>query len=281
MEGINLGKLILCHGDLAVEPYHFVLTNTFIYSMEELSFYLYNNIYEIYEDTFTKELVKWLEVELNLPEIAKKLNHLIDNKNSLKDVVVTLLCACDYYEEDEIKDIIQIIDLIENLEPIRRQKIKADHYLKYKNYQLAQSEYAGILNAKDFNLFSEEEYGDILHNQAVIKLHTATIREAALKFKEAYEYNHDEETLKEYLYTLKLGNYDEEYQKEIQNYNLNSEILFDMNEEMNDIIQTMKESPSYGKLQQGVAFKEEGKLIEFYKEMDTLIYEWKREYRGN
>lgn len=276
-----MGKLILCHGNLTKKPYHFALTNTNIYSIEELGFYLYNNIYAIYEDIFTKDLVSWIDTELKLPDTGKKLNDLIDNQNSLKDIVVTLLCVSDYYEEDEIKNIIQIIDEIVNLEPIRRRKIKADHYLKYKNYQLAEMEYVGIINSKDFNLLTEQEYGDILHNQAVIKLHTATVKEATLKFKEAYQFNHEEETLKEYLFALKLGNYKDEYQKEISNYNLGTEFLFEVNHEMNDIIETMKESPSYQKLNQTIALKEEGKLIEFYKEIDRLIYEWKKEYRVN
>lgn len=276
-----MGKLILCHGNLALKPYQFALTNTNIYSIEEIAYYIFHNIYAIYEDTFTKELALWIEEELKLPETAQKLNNLIDNKNSLKDIVVTLLCASDYYGEAEIKEIIQIIDETRDLEPIRRRKIKADHLLKYKNYQLAEAEYMEILNSDDANLLREEEIGDILHNQAIIKLHTASIKEASSMFKEAYDHNHDEETLKEYFYTLKLGNYEEDYQKEIINYNLDSEILFEMNGEWNECLNTMTESSSYQKFKQIMERKEEGNFTIFYKEIDNMINIWKKEFRGN
>lgn len=274
-----MGKLIQCHGVVATVPYHLEATNTNIYSIEELSYYLYHNIYAIHEDTFREDLVIWLQEEVKLPEASGKLKALIDNQNSLKDIVVTLLCACDYYSEEEIQILIEVMDEIENLEPIKRRKRKTDHCLEDKFYLAAQSEYSSILNSKEARVLSEQEYGDILHNQAVILLHTTSFLEATPLFREAYSHNHDEETLKEYLFALKFGKEEKEYEDAILSFNLSPEFLEETQSEMNVVLKQFEESQNHLKLKELEASKEEGKLNEFYKGVDAMIMDWKTKYR--
>ena len=92
-----MGKFILCTGKLAEEPLHFPLTNCDVYSIEELCYYLYENIYTIMEETFNRKMVVWLKEQLEMPEMADKLEQMIENKNSMTDIVVSLLCCSDYY----------------------------------------------------------------------------------------------------------------------------------------------------------------------------------------
>ena len=42
-----MGKLIFCTGQVTQKPYTFPFSKTKIYSMEELNYYLYNNIYKL------------------------------------------------------------------------------------------------------------------------------------------------------------------------------------------------------------------------------------------
>lgn len=122
-----MGKLILCTSALAKNPYVFTLTKTKVYSIEEISYYLYNNIYSVYEDILDDTLINWVKDELRMEELSKKLGELKKNRNNMRDIVVTILCSNDYYSEKEITAIIAIIDDIMNLPAIRRQKIKADN----------------------------------------------------------------------------------------------------------------------------------------------------------
>lgn len=46
----------------------------------------------------------------------------------LKDLVVTILCGCDYYKEEEIRKLIAVMDGIANLPLHKRKKIKADNF---------------------------------------------------------------------------------------------------------------------------------------------------------
>ena len=249
--------------------------------MEELAYYIFHNIFDLYENTFTVELAVWIEEELDLRETGRKLYDLIENNHSLKDIVVTLLCASDYYGEEEINEIIGIIDEIESLKPVIRKKVRADHLLKNKKYHLAKGLYHSILNSSDSNLLSKEETGDIIHNMAVIEIHTTSYKEASILFKKAYLYNKDEETLKEYFYSLRLSNSLEEYRKEVLDLGVNQEFLYEMDGKWNDNIYDIKESTMYQKLETIKRHKEEGNLSDFYEEADRIICKWKREIRGN
>ena len=65
-----MGKFILCAGPLAKEPYHFALTNTDVYSLEELGYYLYHNIYTISLKTFDEHFFRWIHFHSLEEEMA-------------------------------------------------------------------------------------------------------------------------------------------------------------------------------------------------------------------
>ena len=111
-----MGKLIQCSSKLAKEPYHFPLTKTNVYSLEEVCYYIRHNIYMMQEEIFDRDFAHWVNRELGLGETADKLEKLISEHHNLKDIVVTICCSCDYYEEDEIRELIQIMDDLEKNE---------------------------------------------------------------------------------------------------------------------------------------------------------------------
>lgn len=93
---------ILCQGDLAKEPYIIPISEVPVYSLEELCYYMYHNIYTVTEEFFDENLVHWLKGQVHLRTLAMKMEKLIRKHHNIKDLVVTLLCACDYYKKEEI-----------------------------------------------------------------------------------------------------------------------------------------------------------------------------------
>ena len=65
-----MGKLIECSGKIADKPYHFRLTDTNVYSIEEVCYYIYNNIYIIREQIFDKDFSMWLRNELGMTVVV-------------------------------------------------------------------------------------------------------------------------------------------------------------------------------------------------------------------
>lgn len=205
---------ILCKGDLAKEPYIIPITEVPVYSLEELCYYIYHNIYSVTEDFFDGQLVTWLREQVHDSALAKKMKILIERKNDIKDLVVTLLCACDYYKEDEIVKLVTVMEKISNLPAHEKAKIKADNYLRAGKYGKSLREYKGLLYGEMADQFTTEEYGNLLHNQAMAQLHLSSFQEAAKGWKEAYARNQNPVSLEQYLYALLLNGQEEQFWKE-------------------------------------------------------------------
>ena len=112
---------ILCEGKMAEKPYKMPVTRQNIYSLEELCYYIYNNIYTITEEFFQESLAVWLREETDHPALAKKVQNMLSADMKLKDMVVTILCGCDLYKESEIRSLVRVMDEIANL-PLHKKK---------------------------------------------------------------------------------------------------------------------------------------------------------------
>ncbi len=274
-----MGKIILCTGKQASEPYMFMLSNTPVYSIEEMSYYLYTHVYEIEENILDENLILWVQNELNMQELAEKLTKLKQNQNNLKDIIVTILCSNDYYTEKEIKDLILVLNQIMNLPLVKRRKMRGDYFLKYQMYSHAVAEYQSILNDKDIKRFSAEEYGNILHNMGITHIHITSFKEAALCFKEAYNLNHNPATLHQYMLSLFLGEEYELFEEEQINYELPENYYEVIGQEVETERQLAVKNAEYSKLSNIAAIKNAGKVNEYYDLIEKVLGDWKRIYR--
>jgi len=271
--------LILCNGTMTNNPYYFEFTDTRIYSIEELCYYIYNNIYIIEKKIFTKELATWIDEELDMYELSKKMNYMIDNDKSLKDIIVTILCSADYYFEEDIKKLIKTIDKIDGLPNILRRKIKADNFLRCRNYALAEKEYTDILSSYEIKNIDVKEQGNILHNLAIVKLYTSSIKSASKKFKEAYLKNENEESLKQYLYSIRLCNDEKEFEDEVHDLSVSKEIIAEVSNVFKKTVSEACNTDKYIQIKRLNNIKKDGRVSEYYDIIDKLVLEWKKDYK--
>ena len=231
------------------------------------------------EEFFGDLLVTWMSTELQLEESANKLQELINMDAGLKDLVVCILCSADYYTEMEIKQLLQTMDEMTKLTPIEKRMNKANNYLKYRQFTEAATEYENILNGKDVVNLTGEEYGDLVHNLAVVQLNTVGVVLAADSFKEAYERNHNAESLKQYLYSLKMSKQEERFLQECLAYEVSQESQEEIQNEIELKFMEAETSDEYkvvGKLKE---CKQVGKMSQYYKMAEELIGQWKQEFR--
>lgn len=207
---------ILCQGDLAKEPYRIPISEVPVYSLEELCYYMYHNIYMVTEEFFDENLVHWLRGQVHLRTLAAKMDKLIKKHHNIKDLVVTLLCACDYYKKDEIFSLVETMEKITNLPPAKKAWMKADNCLKAGKYGRSLLEYKQLLHGPLAKELTTEEYGDVLHDQAIALFHVFSFRQAAAGFKEAYARNHRKESEDQYFYVLLCQGDKETFEKECE-----------------------------------------------------------------
>ena len=206
--------LILCKGKIAKKPYVMPYTGSRVYSLEELCYYVYNNIYSITEEFFEKPLADWLREQTDHPVLAKKMENMIQSGENLKNLVVTLLCGCDYYNEGEIRQLVKVMDEIANLPLYRKKKIKADNYLRAGCYGKSLPLYRKLLHGSFAVNFTTEEYGDILHNQGIAHFYTSSFSEAEQDFREAFARNNKKDSLEHYLWILLMEGREADFEAE-------------------------------------------------------------------
>ena len=68
-----MGQVMICSPVTAAEPYQMKYTSTNLYTIEELCFYLYENIYLIDSSLMNIELCRWIERQLKDIYLAQKL----------------------------------------------------------------------------------------------------------------------------------------------------------------------------------------------------------------
>lgn len=274
-----MGKLILCSGVRTTRPYVFTQAGVRVYSIEELCYCLYHHIYMVDEDIFCNALFDFIDIELKLPERAEKLRLLKKQNADIKTMVAVVLCSSDYYTEYEIKRLLKILDNVIGMPFVKRNCIKANSFLGERQYSNAATEYDKIINSKEAAELTPEEYGDLFHNLAIAKLHITGLKEASKLFCQAYERNHREDSLRQYLYTLLLSNNEEAYRNKAEEYQIDVE--FDNS--IRECIATMKKeaevSEKLQELRQLSDLRTQGKMNDFYRMTDEIIEAWKDKIR--
>lgn len=274
-----MGRIILCTSKQARIPYVFPVSEAKVYTIEELCYYIYHNIYEITVECFNEKLVAWLKNELGMGTIAKKLQNMIEAESGLKDRVISIMCSCDYYTEEDIKALLHIISDMENMPYHGRMKTKADYLLKYGKYALAKRGYDKILDSGFAVNLSPGEYGDILHNRSMACFYTGAYAEAIQGFKDAHSRNNNPVTLRHYLYALLLNSEKEKFENEILCYEISGEEAKQMVDELSEAFVKAENSKEYKELVKTVRYKEEE---DAYRYAGAKLEGWKRQYReGN
>ena len=79
-----MGSLILCHDQHAAHPYEITRIHCKIFTMEELCYYLCNNLYLIDYTIMNEQLCGWLEEDIGKRELADQLRDVIRMRGSVE-----------------------------------------------------------------------------------------------------------------------------------------------------------------------------------------------------
>lgn len=275
-----MGKVILCTGKTARNPYYFLSTGTRVYTIEELCYYIYHNIETVSEELVCPELVVFLRNELGLEERANQLEKLYATHAGIKDIIVLILCSADYYEEEEIRALLSELDTLNEMTPLQRKKRAANQYLESGQYREAMKAYRNILYSREPVEMNSIEYGDILHNLAVLYAKTGAFLTAAEEFRAAYERNGNKESLKQYLYALKLAKQEDQFEKELSRLADNRPLLDEIENELFHVADYEDNTYDYHELMRIRNLKESGRVSEYYKAVEEFIGRLKNKYRA-
>ena len=109
-----MGSLILCHDRHATHPYEITRIHCKIFTIEELCYYLCNNLYLIDYTIMNEQLCTWLEEEIGMPELAGNLRDVIRMRGSVEKFVLTILKSSRIFREPEMIRIQNVLERLKN-----------------------------------------------------------------------------------------------------------------------------------------------------------------------
>lgn len=251
-----MGSLILCHDKRAKQPYEISRIHLRIYTIEELCYYVCNNLYLIDHTVMNRQLCEWISSELGLHKLADKLRDELAKSCSEEQFVLTLLGGSYIYAQSEINKIQGILENLQNQKEVEKIKFKGDTLLGSGEYSAAVLVYQSLVNGKWDDSAGKAFYGRVYGCLGTAYGKLFLYEEAANAYKEGYYLCEEPDMLKAYLYCCYQAYPRTEYTKM-----LSGNPLF---------------------LSAGAVLKKEMKEIHEQLDPDVpdeMLEEWKSEYR--
>lgn len=220
-----MGTVKLCVHELAKTPYYVEATGISIYSIEELAYYLYENIYLIDDGLVEEKLYNWIERELEMEALADRLRNGKTAGNHLYNQVMTILKASEYYSEEELNELSEKIRTISILQTQERMKYKADELLQNENYWAAIVEYERILSIRQNSKLKVDFYAKVWNNLGGCYARLFLFEKAASCYENAYQFQKISEYKEKAHYARKIAGYGQEELEELLESKLSEEFI--------------------------------------------------------
>ncbi|MDR1018305.1 MAG: hypothetical protein LBM02_06345 [Lachnospiraceae bacterium] len=196
-----MGSLILCHRKKAYHPYLITRLNLRVYSIEELCYFICNNLYFVDELVINRALADWLDDELDLSKLADTVRNSLDNEIEVEEIAVSILEGSNIYTVSEVNKMRSLFELLMKQQPIERQRIKADNLVKIGKTEDAILIYQEMLDGEWNTKVPKEFYGKIYGSLGAAYGKNFLYIEAARMYKEAYSLTNKQDYLKAYVYS--------------------------------------------------------------------------------
>ena len=217
-----MGELILCKRPIAAAPFYIESVSVNIYSIEELSWFIFHHTDIIEADFISDELINWISDEAGYRELAERLRSGLNAKTPFHVLIEMILSSCGCLTPKEIKDTVREVQLQAGLSPVEKKKKRADLLIKNGNIRKAIIAYQNILASGDLK---RNIYGDICHDIGYAYARLFLFDEAAAWYKKAYEHNLSIKSLMQLLFALMEQNDEESIADIVNTYHIRDDDL--------------------------------------------------------
>ncbi len=272
-----MGRILLCIGRRAENPYFFDKTCQNIYSIEELCYVLGENAYLLDEEIEDKQLVKWIEKECGLTELSENLHILISQKASVAAFVGTIFEYTGYYSKEKETQLESVLKSGRNLNLYERKKAKADSLVKRGKLALAITEYDSLI--KEIPEPEKELLAQVHHNKGVAQTGLFAYEYAASEFLKAYELMGDDGNYLAYLAAKRMKLKEQDYIKFVAEHSEAYEMSLSLERQMNELMEQWESAEEKEHMDVLFGYKENGSKNLYYKEVEKQISGLKQAYR--
>lgn len=234
---------ILCQTKKADSPYFIENISTNIYTLEELCYYLYHNLYLIDETIINKDLCDWIQNELNLGRLAAKLRTVVGKFSSAEDILYPVFKEINYLTYEELKILNGRIQRLDRESVPVREKQKGDALMENGMYVHAIQVYQKLLERDDLNTFRDGLEESICHNLGCAYSYLFQMEKAQECFLEAYREAHSKDALKAYIIAYSSVHDKTDYDKVMEELEVDEELKKDIKEEIRQSMKAFESVP--------------------------------------
>ncbi|MDD3205921.1 MAG: hypothetical protein PHS74_09355 [Lachnospiraceae bacterium] len=274
-----MSKLILCIGEYAKTPYWIDRSEMNIYSIEELCYFIRENIVLLDKEFMRIELGSWLEKECGLKELGQELLSCIRQHASLNVFVSRIMRYAHYCSESEIQEMDQQITENAEMNNWEKRKTRVDFYFKNGRFAIALREYESL--RKELNLEDRKLSARISNNIGTIYAHLYAFDMAAVNFLRAYEEDEKEEYFFVYLAAKRMLLSEKEYvdfvAQEVEHY----DISLQLEKTLENLNSLWEESDEKHMLEELNEWRNGKRVNEYYETVEQLTNQWKDVYRDS
>ena len=214
---------LICIGKIGKKGYYFEDTGIQIFSYEELCYYLRQHMICYIHTLPGEDLLVYIRDELGLDKLYKQLIRLLDPEKDQMKYFSTLFREGHYFNEDEIRDILDEYRSLMNAPVYLQKKWMGDLFVLSGRAARAIESYHGALEEEGIK---EEEIGRIYHNIGIAESKLFRFENAKIDFIKAYQYAGDENSLFYYYAVMALVEGIEAAGEELKTFE-DSDILLD------------------------------------------------------
>ena len=271
-----MGNLLICTGKYATTPYYLSTVCMNVYCIEELCYLFALNPFVITQEIMSQDLVRWIDEECELHELAGVLGSTMRRGSSLSDFVGAILKYVNYCDEDEIAVINETLTSNSGLSEFERKKNQADYYLRNKKFESAIEEYDGLLAVLPDVEAALKPI--VFHNIGYAYANLYMFDVAAKYYRRSYEMTGLIDSAFQFLSCLRMYLSDEKYLSFIAENKEYSDASLALEAKMNKFLGSFETSPEYQMLEDLNRIKDEGNVTSYYDEIDKLILKLKEQY---
>lgn len=179
-----MSGLIYCREPEVTEPYYVRELGLYLYSAEELSYYIVNYVLLLPRDFIGERLYRFLGTQLRRPELEGKLRKWMSQTPDLYQGLLMLLQDLHYYGDEELNAFRQRLEELRQSGPMELLKKKGDFFLDVRQYGNALRTYDQILGERG----SDADFlARIWHNRGVACVQMMQMEEAMDCFLRAWQ----------------------------------------------------------------------------------------------
>ncbi|MEE1030794.1 MAG: hypothetical protein U0L12_01490 [Ruminococcus sp.] len=278
---------ILCQVKRAKVPYYIENISTNIYSIEELCFYFYHNMYLLDETIINEELCFWLRDELGLKKLAQRLYGMLDDEVKLGDFILPVFKEINYLSMEEFRKLNQRIHKFAQEPEVLRQKLKGDYLMEHGKYVNAIKVYQKAIFEKSQQTEESNDHlgtqfiGKIYHNMGCAYARLFQMEEAVFCFEKSYEHLHTMASITSYLYAVYISEGIGAFEKKALELGVDDERRDEIFEEVETAAEELFQTEDGQEYAQALELKGQGDTEGYQQAIEAMLNRLTSEYHKN